>query len=405
MSQILQNRLVQILCVVAFVGHGTLAAQTQKQDTIYTPVEYSEGEQQSRLFFPDPSIANGRAVILLHGFAEGRDDVYIWGDTLAQYGYMAMAIQYPIPNFVTAAPDERYPRPARAFKIAVEFLRSNANRYNLDTSKIFAIGRSFGAITIAQSLVWENDDEFFGTDPTIPDNIAGASLYFGAFDLDLLEENFLLRLVISQFFADNRAVNEVKGNVINLADNINVPLQLIHGDADNLLVLEHSLQLHDSLQARGKYSSLIIAEGGGHGFEATTSGDAFTSAGLPVKDSTIAFFEGIATGVVSSVEERFVDNTYFHGGSADEIILVPNPAREHVTVQWRSRAEASGKNVQIRLVDLLGREILTGNFIPRSTSGYTSAFVHLQNVPAGKYMMIVQEGNDVIQRQMLSVVQ
>src|ERR1700690_3117874 len=141
-------------------------------DPAYPPPGYPEGPLLARMFVP--AVSNGIGVVLLHGSSLNRLVAIPWCDTLAAYGYVAMSIEYP--DF---AP---YPREARTAKVAVEFLRRNASRFDITTGKIAGFGMSQGAYTWGETIIWDNDDVYFQTDSTIDDHLDAAVLLYGGYD-------------------------------------------------------------------------------------------------------------------------------------------------------------------------------------------------------------------------------
>jgi len=208
----------------------------------------------------------------------------VWADTLAKRGYVVMTIDYL--DFNEGA---RYPQPVPSFKIAVEYLRRNAAQYGITTGKIVGFGQQSGASTWAVSITWDNDDNFFHTDPTISDKLDAAILLYGIYD----PVNFMSGGVNNNFttyYSTNPDARATKGNPIANVSNIDTPVLLLHGTESIYSLPEQSIQFNDSLVAHGKSSHLILFPGETDFFDYGLNGS-LTPAGLVAKDSVLAYLE------------------------------------------------------------------------------------------------------------------
>lgn len=69
---------------------------------------------------------------------------------------------------------------------------------------------------------------------------------------------------IPQDEQQNPAAMLAKRSAAHWPEKLNVPLLLMHGDADNIVVCEHSQRLHEVLQSSGRPSELVMYPGGNH---------------------------------------------------------------------------------------------------------------------------------------------
>ena len=99
------------------------AQDVTRIDTVYTPEGYKDGIQRATIFIPSPS--NGVGVIVAHGLGGNRFE-RTWADSLAANGYVAMTIDYK-----DIDEGAKFPVPVTTYKLAVEFLRRNAIRFNI----------------------------------------------------------------------------------------------------------------------------------------------------------------------------------------------------------------------------------------------------------------------------------
>jgi len=291
-------KLITALCILYFAFCiSSNAQQTFTQfDTTYTPSGYPEGPLLGVLYVP--SNPNGCGVVLGHTSGPGgdRNQLHVWGETLASLGYVVLSVDYYQLWNVQGVPS-LYPAPPRAFKTAVEFLRRNAFRFGCYTSKIAGIGASEGARNFGQMIIWDNDDSFFQTNPNINDHLDAVALYYHMYD----NENFLhsyvnLHQITKDYFANNHLIEETKGNPIVNISNITTPVLLQTGTEDIYVQWQQSQQFYDSLIAHGKNAELILYPGQDHLFDypfinGGWTFNSFTPLGLISRDTTIAFLQ------------------------------------------------------------------------------------------------------------------
>ncbi len=322
-----------VILLAAFIPmaatHSILMAQTViRLDTVYTPQGYVDGPLVASIFIPDSAYARGIGVVLGHYMTGDRLTAKVWCDTLAARGYLAMTIDY---SDIGSVPNGVYPKPVRAFKIAVEFLRRNAGRFGIKTNKIVGFGQSQGSLVWGQTIIWDNDDAYFRTDSTIDDHLNAAILLYGAYDIshfDLTwEEN-----AVAAYFSPDPSLRTTKGQCIANTANIRTPLLLIHGTADVTLDVSQSRRLLDSLLSHGRPCELVEYNAG-HGFDIIAGGP-FTAGGLAAKDAALDYLgrvlspgpKGIVSpasmdfGVVDS--ENFVDKTFFITNYSDDTLRI-----------------------------------------------------------------------------------
>ncbi len=256
-------------------GLVLLAARAGSQtisifDTVYSPPGDVDGSWPATMFVP--AVGNGIGAVLLHGSGVNRQTTRGWCDTLAAYGYVAMAIEYS--DYLS------YPKSPRVAKLAVQFLRRNAGRFGITTNKIIGLGQSYGSITWGQAIIWDNDFRFFRTDSTIDDRLNAAILLYGFYDTDFNS---------SRDYFNNDSSQYLKGVCIKHVDNITAPVLLLHGTSDQSVPYQGSVQLYDSMIAHGKVCQLVPFTNLPHGFDVSFPDGRFQLAGLTAKDSALAF--------------------------------------------------------------------------------------------------------------------
>ena len=305
MKTLIQNSVIFFL-LIFFFYFQIADAQIQQNnirvvDTIYTPPGFPDGPLPGLLYLP--SVTNGAAVIVVHGLAGKMEYYHKWGEDLAALGYVVMSIEYHSFENVFGVPNH-YPAPVREIKTAAEFLRKNSITFGCYAGKVAVIAGSGGAMHTAQTIIWDNDDAYFGTDPSINDHFDAAVLYYGWYDYyNHLESIFntpgthdTFEALLAELFYNDPSLQATKGNPLVNVNNITTPILMFHGTADRILELAQSEVFRDSLVAHGKNVRLEIVPGADHVYEFQNSQplghfnfNLWSDLGLITRDTIIAY--------------------------------------------------------------------------------------------------------------------
>ena len=359
-------------------------------DTVYTPFGFELGDLTATIDIPNNP--NGVGVVIAHGaYAEGpfqRQTMKIWCDTLAANGYLTMSIDYyslDVSEDSNIDTNAAYPRQVTTFKIAVEFLRRNAKRFNITTNKIVGLGMSGGAIHWGQTIIWDNDDAFFQTDPKIDDHLNAVVLLYGFYDNFNFQPDWSFD-VVEKHFALNPDFRATKGNCIANVANITTPLLLIHGIADQNVFYQQSVQLYDSLIELGKTCQLLLFENFGHGFDLTDffPPHSFTTAGLEAKDTILAFLSRELHLTTTSIKlsQKIVKQFYLNQN-------YPNPFNPTTSIDYYVPKTSF---ITIKLFDILGRYITTLVNEVKKPGNYTIEF-NARQLTSGIYFYKMQSSD------------
>ena len=387
---------LQMLLLISIVFTDISAQGYSELDTVYTPPGFELGDFMATVCIPDHP--NGAGVVVAHGtYSTGpfkRETMKIWCDTLAANGYTAMTIDYYSidasmqPDIDTSA---TYPWQATTMKLAVEFIRTNADRFHITTDKIAGFGMSGGAIAWGQAITWDNDDDFFLTDPEINDHVDAAVLLYGVYDF----YNYTpagMETVRNHHFALYPDFSKTKGNPIANTVNISTPVLLIHGTADQHVPYQQSVQFHEKLISLGKSSQLELFPDQPHVFELTDffPPHSFTAEGLVAKDTILSFLRRtLFESEPVTTEKRNTEN--MQSSYLDQNF--PNPFS--VTTTIRYRIPRTGL-VSLKVYDALGREVAklvneeqsAGSYEIILDAGELSAGIYLYKLETGAYMEI-----------------
>ena len=363
-----------------------LSAQTVTVfDTVFHADSY--GSRIATMYVP--SEPNGVGVVLGHWWTGQRQTMRCWAESLAAHGYTAMAFDYY--DFDYRASICKYPKPVTTFKLAVEFLRRGGAAFGVTTGKIVGLGQSEGSIHWAQSIVWDNDDAFFGTDPTIDDRLDAVVLIYGAYDTEniLQAPSFHMNLVWDPFFSAAPELRPTKGNAIANVENITTPVLLFHAIDDAVIRYEHSVAFHDSLQAHGKVSELHTGAWGGHTYDVPLNGaKEFTAQGLATKDIVLGFLQTHV--LVTSLESPPYGGADLPGKFA-LYQNYPNPFNPSTTVRYIVPQTAE---VTLAVYNMLGERValLVSN---RQVAGSHQALWDASNQVSGVYFYRLRTGEYV----------
>lgn len=363
-------------------------------------IQYGQGRQD--YFFPDP--ANGCApfeplftdvfrpctgneaprplIIFIHGgaFAAGnKADFWAQCDAFARRGYVAATIQYRLSvNLLTMNRHALIRAGYRAqqdAKAAVRFFKAHAAEFNVDTSHIFLVGYSAGAVT-ALNVVFARDED----ERPAEANFDGSCGYWLGCpfcpDLGPLEGeggNPDFSSKVKGAYGLAGAVMDL--SLIDAADD--TPVAMIHGTADETVDYDSACFLNlvpcpklygsNSIQQRaealGLCTQLHTLPGAGHDLGAYMD---------TIVEEASAFFYGLVCEgdpcAVSSVAERTVQPP----------TVFPNPAGAWV----KMKLPAPGAGVA-QLVSLTGRVIST----KKMEHGQAELIFPLDNTPPGMYFL------------------
>jgi acetyl esterase/lipase len=255
-------------------GTGTYNPKDIKLD-IYSPIEVC--------------VQNRPTVICLFGGAflagnKERRDIVAWCDSLAHYGYVAVAINYrlgfnPAVGAGGIGPAGGMKRAAyRAIqdcRASIHYLKEYSEQYRIDTNQIFLIGNSAGAITAINTIFLDSDerpaetyDVGIGLNnadlgtlnstslyPNHTINISGVvGLWGGTMDLSWFDEGEQVPMI---FFhgTDDEIVPYDEGFAFNFGGNTNVNVYL-YG----------SQKMHETFEQHGWENSLHLYPNQPHAF-------------------------------------------------------------------------------------------------------------------------------------------
>lgn len=233
--------------------------RAEKAD-LYLPAEFTSGKK-----YP--------GIVVIHGggWSGGDKDSPRERNiaaTLVPRGYVCMSINYLLTSKETAA----FPQNIQDCKRAVRWLRKNADRFQLDSEHIGAIGGSAGGHLAALLAVSGPDT---GIDP--PEDAeyscrvqAAVPLYphcASSWEAGVGEKHAVYTR-LGMFAKSKTEAPQLwaSGSPIEQLSKDDPPMLIIHGTADATTPLDQSTRLHERAKEIGVPSDLIIIEGAPHSF-------------------------------------------------------------------------------------------------------------------------------------------
>jgi alpha-L-fucosidase 2 len=208
--------------------------------------------------------------IIVHGggWAHGNKRMYVTPlfDVLAGAGYSWFTINYRL------APAYQFPAAVEDVESAVRWVKANAAKYKVDTSRIVLLGESAGGYLVA----------YAGAHPSSSDARVRAVVdFYGPNDLLIETEKLrsvpfdpakprpgLLDFLGFHTWQDAGAVQKLHDtSPANLVNKDMPPFLFIHGTADEMVPYEQSPNMCAAMKKAGVPCDVIAVEGDHHGME------------------------------------------------------------------------------------------------------------------------------------------
>ncbi len=236
-------------------------------------IEYSNPDEQHlqlNLARPKDQSQRSPVVMCIHGggFRAGKRER--WDklcQQLAESGYVAATVTYRL------APKYQFPAAIHDVKAAVRWLRSNADKYQIDPTLIGVVGDSAGG-HLAQFLgvtgdapMWEGE----GGNAGQSSRVTCVVNYYGPSDLTKSYGKSVDAAEVLPLWLGGDATKEHRRHI--LASPLYwvtpdaAPTLLLHGTKDTYVAHEQAVWIHDRLKAADVEVQLLSLEDAGHGFK------------------------------------------------------------------------------------------------------------------------------------------
>jgi acetyl esterase/lipase len=222
---------------------------------------------QLDLFVPKDAPGPFPAVVILHGggWSKGSHEVHRpLAAELAGQGYVAATVGYRL------APRHRFPAQIQDAKCAVRWLRAHAERCQIDSERIAALGHSAGAhLALLLGLTEAKDGlEGEGGHPEQSSRVQAVINIAGPTDLTRQDWPPATQLIIADFLGGSR--EQLPGTYRAASPMAYVhrgapPVLTIHGSADQVVPYQQAQLLHAALRKARVSSQLMTLHGKDHG--------------------------------------------------------------------------------------------------------------------------------------------
>lgn len=229
-----------------------------QRDQLFTPPNWPK-PLLADVYTPSGTPPSGErwpAVLVIHGggWKSGdRAQVESLAERVAKRGYVAVNITYRL------VPEALFPTPVEDVQQAVRWLRANAERYQVDPTRIGAWGYSAGAHLAALVGGLSPGDRLYAEDARLKVVVAGG------IPSDL--RKFHGGTLVPNFLGERWSENSVAFRESSPAAYVTAgdpPVFLYHGTWDQLVPLDQSLDYKAALDAAGVANELYLLRGLGH---------------------------------------------------------------------------------------------------------------------------------------------
>ena len=239
----------------------TTTSTTEPPTFVKTNNVVYNGSETLDIYSPlDAAVAP--VVVILHGGAGNPGRYAPLAEALASEGVVVMNVAWP-----SERPSQRA---AEAVACAVRYARVTAADHGGDPGNVVVLGHSAGAavgsvIALAGDS-WTENCPVSGVSG-LPEAFVGLA---GAYDPTIIpgDARSFLRQTNPELYDQLNPLNH-------LGSNPSLVVVLLHGDSDNLVPTESSVQFNEALEDAGYDVTLTILEGAGHETLVSPTSDAF----------------------------------------------------------------------------------------------------------------------------------
>ena len=213
------------------------------------------------------------AMIYIHGGgwrAGTKKNLPAWLEAFVAEGRLSViSVEYRFTNV------ETHPAQVNDCLRAIQFVRQNAQKWNIDTKRIGVTGGSAGG-HLSAYVALHDDVAKADSDDAVErqsSRVACAVSFAGPTDWSLLSKIKHLHPAYRQLIgyepgtpAARLGAELIKDvSPISFVSSDDPPVMQVHGDKDVIVPLEHASNLHEKLESTGVTSELVIIAGGNHG--------------------------------------------------------------------------------------------------------------------------------------------
>jgi acetyl esterase/lipase len=270
--------IVTVVCVFSFIiqpaADSTAFAQAQGSVATHKDIAYDDDHKSQCLdVYLAKSDKPTPAMIFIHGGgwrAGSKKNIPAWLKSFVAEGKLSVvSVEYRFTDV------ESHPAQVNDCLRAVQFVRHNARKWNIDEKRLGVTGGSAGGHLSAYVALHDDAADAKSKDPVErhSSRVACAVSFAGPTDWSLLSTIEHRHPAYRQLIgyepgtpADKLAARLVKDvSPISFASKDDPPVMQVHGDKDVIVPVAHATNLHRKLEAIGVESELVIIPGGNHG--------------------------------------------------------------------------------------------------------------------------------------------
>ncbi|MGI4729163.1 MAG: alpha/beta hydrolase fold domain-containing protein [Janthinobacterium lividum] len=242
------------------IGDNAISPQT------FTYKSYPEISLQLD-FYAVKTASKKPCVVVIHGGSwSGGDDKQLpqLNSYLAKRGYQVASIDYRL------APEYKSTQALEDVKNALDYLKSNADKLQIDTNNFVLLGRSAGAqLALLGAYMFKNEGikgivNFYGP----ADMIWG---YFAPANPLVLNSHKVMEAYLGGTYQQQKNQYQASSPILHV-DAQTVPTLSIHGKNDVLVSYQHSIHLKQKLDSLGVKNFLLTLPWATHGCDYNLNG-------------------------------------------------------------------------------------------------------------------------------------
>ena len=218
------------------------------------------------VFLPEPSSANGRCILCIHGGG--------WTGG-ARAGWHSVARHFCERGYVTASADYRltpawtFPAHIEDVRLAMGWLRARAGQYGFSPDRMAALGSSAGGHLVGLLGTIQPGDSL-GLTPELPDpdTVPDAAIcYCPVLDVGEWAKAYPdnVKAFLGKCADEDPALCAAASPPCRITGG-EPPFLFLHGDADDTVPVGESVLMGEKLRAAGVRADVVILPGAGHGY-------------------------------------------------------------------------------------------------------------------------------------------
>lgn len=265
------------------------------EDVVFTTRELSNGKSKQLLMDILKPESTGTRPLVVYvtggGFVQApKESALDLRTYVAEAGFVVASIQYR-----TVRDGANYRDGIADVKSAIRYLRANAGKYGIDSSKIALWGESAGGYLVAMTGLTNGNRQFdVGNNLDQSSDVQAVVNKFGATDASRIAADFDQHTKDLDYAKDNPIAQYIgmnpethlldeklaatTANPITYVSASAPPFLIFHGNQDGLVSPSQTLLLHNALNVAGAHSTRYVLDGASHG-DLAFLGD--SKAGLP----------------------------------------------------------------------------------------------------------------------------